>query len=92
MARLAEEQIDEELSKLDGWRRDGDAIVKEYDRGDFAGSVDFVNAIAPRAEDMNHHPDLGISWATVTVTITTHSEGGLTGNDFELARRIDAAA
>jgi 4a-hydroxytetrahydrobiopterin dehydratase len=92
MARLAEEQIEEELSKLDGWRRDSDAIVKEFDRGDFAGSVDFVNAIAPRAEDMNHHPDLGISWATVTVTITTHSEGGLTGSDFELARRIDAAA
>jgi 4a-hydroxytetrahydrobiopterin dehydratase len=92
MARLAEEEIDEQLGKVDGWRREGDAIVKEFDRGDFAGSVDFVNAIAPRAEDMNHHPDLGISWATVTVTITTHSEGGLTGNDFELARRIDAVA
>ena len=92
MARLAEEEIDEQLSKVDGWRREGDAIVKEFDRGDFAGSVDFVNAIAPRAEDMGHHPDLGISWATVTVTITTHSEGGLTGNDFELARRIDAVA
>jgi 4a-hydroxytetrahydrobiopterin dehydratase len=92
MARLAEEEIDEQLGRVDGWRREGDAIVKEFDRGDFAGSVDFVNAIAPRAEDMNHHPDLGISWATVTVTITTHSEGGLTGNDFELARRIDAVA
>jgi 4a-hydroxytetrahydrobiopterin dehydratase len=92
MARLSEEQIDEELGKVDGWRRDGDAIVKEFDRGDFAGSVDFVNAVAPRAEDMNHHPDLAISWKDVTVTITTHSEGGLTGNDFELARRIDAVA
>jgi 4a-hydroxytetrahydrobiopterin dehydratase len=92
MARLAEEEIDEQLGRVDGWHREGDAIVKEFDRGDFAGSVDFVNAIAPRAEDMNHHPDLGISWATVTVTITTHSEGGLTGNDFELARRIDAVA
>jgi 4a-hydroxytetrahydrobiopterin dehydratase len=92
MARLSEEQIDEELGKVDGWRRDGDAIVKEFDRGDFVGSVDFVNAVAPRAEDMNHHPDLAISWKDVTVTITTHSEGGLTGNDFELARRIDAVA
>ena len=92
MARLSEEQIDEELGKVDGWRRDGDEIVKEFDRGDFAGSVDFVNAIAPRAEDMNHHPDIGISWKDVTVTITTHSEGGLTANDFELARRIDAVA
>jgi 4a-hydroxytetrahydrobiopterin dehydratase len=92
MARLTGEQIDDELGNLDGWRRDGDAIVKEFDRGDFVGSVDFVNAIAPRAEDMNHHPDLAISWKEVTVTITTHSEGGLTGNDFELARRIDAVA
>jgi 4a-hydroxytetrahydrobiopterin dehydratase len=92
MARLPEEQIDEQLGKVDGWRREGDAIVKEFDRGDFVGSVDFVNAIAPRAEDMNHHPDLSISWSTVTVTITTHSQGGLTGSDFELARRIDAVA
>ena len=92
MARLPEEQIDEQLGKVDGWRREGDAIVKEFDRGDFVGSVDFVSAVAPRAEDMNHHPDLAISWKDVTVTITTHSEGGLTGNDFELARRIDAVA
>jgi 4a-hydroxytetrahydrobiopterin dehydratase len=90
MARLTEEQIDDELGKVEGWRRDGDAIVKDFDRGDFAGSVEFVNALTPEAEDMNHHPDLAISWKDVTVTITTHSEGGLTGNDFELARRIDA--
>ena len=49
-----------------------------------------MNRLTPEAEDMSHHPDLGISWKTVTVTITTHSEGGLTDNDFELARRIDA--
>ena len=49
-----------------------------------------MNRLTPEAEDMNHHPDLGISWRTVTVTISTHSEGGLTDNDFELARRIEA--
>jgi 4a-hydroxytetrahydrobiopterin dehydratase len=92
MARLTGEEIDDELGKVEGWRRDGDAIVKEFDRGDFVGSVDFVNAIAPRAEGLNHHPDLAISWKDVTVTITTHSEGGLTANDFELARQIDAVA
>ena len=48
-----------------------------------------MNRVAPVAEDMNHHPDLAISWDTVTVTITTHSEGGLTENDFTLAERID---
>ena len=90
MARLSEGDIEERLSGLDGWKRDGEAIVKSFDRGDFRGSVDFVNRLTPEAEEMNHHPDLEISWKTVTVTITTHSEGGLTEGDFELARRIDA--
>ena len=90
MARLNDADIEEQLSGLDGWERDGDAIVKRFDRGDFKGSVDFVNKLTPEAEEMNHHPDLEISWKTVTVTITTHSEGGLTEGDFELARRIDA--
>jgi 4a-hydroxytetrahydrobiopterin dehydratase len=92
MARLSDDEIQEQLGAVDGWSRDGDAITKEFERGDFTGSVNFVNAIAPRAEEMNHHPDLAISWSKVTVTITTHSEGGLTANDFALAREIDAAA
>jgi 4a-hydroxytetrahydrobiopterin dehydratase len=90
MARLSEGDIEERLSALEGWERDGEAIVKRFDRGDFKGSVDFVNRLTPEAEEMNHHPDLEISWKTVTVTVTTHSEGGLTEGDFELARRIDA--
>lgn len=90
MARLSDGDIDERLAGLEGWERSGDAIVKRFDNGDFKGSVDFVNRLTPQAEEMNHHPDLEISWKTVTVTITTHSEGGITDNDFELARRIDA--
>jgi 4a-hydroxytetrahydrobiopterin dehydratase len=90
MARLNDAEIDERLTGLNGWKRSGDAIVKEFDNGDFKGSVDFVNRLTPEAEEMNHHPDLEISWKTVTVTITNHSEGGLTEPDFELARRIEA--
>jgi 4a-hydroxytetrahydrobiopterin dehydratase len=90
MARLNDTQIDEALDGVEGWERSGDAIVKQFDKGDFKGSVEFVNRLTPEAEEMNHHPDLEISWKTVTVTITTHSEGGLTDGDFELARRIDA--
>jgi len=90
MARLNDAEIDERLSGLDGWERSGDTIVKRFENGDFKGSVDFVNRLTPEAEDMNHHPDLEISWSTVTVSITTHSQGGLTDNDFELARRINA--
>jgi 4a-hydroxytetrahydrobiopterin dehydratase len=90
MARLSDAEIDERLVGLEGWERSGEAIAKQFDNGDFKGSVDFVIRLTPEAEDMNHHPDLEISWKTVTVTISTHSEGGLTDNDFELARRIDA--
>jgi 4a-hydroxytetrahydrobiopterin dehydratase len=54
--------------------------------------IEFVNRLTPEAEDTNHHPDLEISWNKVTVSITTHSEGGLTENDFELARRLDGLA
>jgi 4a-hydroxytetrahydrobiopterin dehydratase len=90
MARLSDTEIDERLQGLDGWQRSGEAIVKEFENGDFKGSVDFVNRLTPEAEEMNHHPDLEISWSTVKVSMSTHSEGGLTDNDFELARRIDA--
>jgi len=90
MARLTDSEIDERLAGLEGWERSGDAIVKRFDNGDFKGSVDFVNRLTPEAEELDHHPDLEISWKTVTVTITTHSEGGLMEGDFELARRIEA--
>jgi 4a-hydroxytetrahydrobiopterin dehydratase len=92
MARLSEEEIDDKLAAMEGWERDGNAITKEFDNGDFKGSVDFVNRMTPDAEEMNHHPDLEISWATVTVTLSTPSEGGLTADDFELAAKIDASA
>ena len=89
MARLENGEIETNLEELDGWSREGDAITKEFENGDFKGSVDFVNRLTVEAEEMNHHPDLEISWATVKVTLTTHSEGGLTAGDFELAGRID---
>jgi 4a-hydroxytetrahydrobiopterin dehydratase len=90
MPLLSDEEIGQRLEATAGWEREGDAIRKDFDNGDFKGSVDFVNRLTPVAEAMNHHPDLEISWSTVTVRISTHSEGGLTQNDFELASRIDA--
>lgn len=86
---LTDAEITEALGDLDGWSRDGEAIVREFDRGDFVGSVRFVDSLVEPAEELGHHPDVAISWSTVTVRITTHSEGGLTPADFELARRID---
>ena len=90
MALLSDEEIEQRLEGLPGWERDGDAIVREFDNGDFKGSVDFVNRMLPVAEAMNHHPDLEVSWATVTVRLSSHSEGGLTAADFDLSARIDA--
>jgi 4a-hydroxytetrahydrobiopterin dehydratase len=92
VALLSDSEIEARLASLEGWRRSGEAIAKEFDRGDFVGSVKFVDSLVEPAEAMNHHPDLKISWATVTVTISTHSAGGLTAADFELAAKIDALA
>ncbi len=89
---MSDDQIKDELHNLGGWEREGDALMREFEFANFVGSVDFVNRLTPVAEEMNHHPDLSISWNKVTVQITTHSEGGLTANDFELAKKIDALA
>lgn len=92
MELLPHDEVESRLAGLDGWERDGDAITKTFDRGDFVGAVDFVRSLVGPAEEMGHHPDLAISWSKVTVSITTHAAGGLTANDFELAARIDALA
>ena len=92
MSKLSDEEIEEKLGELEGWERQGEAITKNFDRGDFVGSVKFVDSMVEPAEEMNHHPDLSISWSEVKVSITNHSAGGLTQADFELAKRIDALA
>jgi 4a-hydroxytetrahydrobiopterin dehydratase len=92
MERLDDERIASRLAELEGWEREGDAIAKTFKLSDFVGSVDFVNKLTGPAEEMNHHPDLSVSWNQVRVSITTHAAGGLTANDFELAKRIDALA
>ncbi|MFN8215342.1 MAG: 4a-hydroxytetrahydrobiopterin dehydratase [Solirubrobacterales bacterium] len=90
MALLSDAEIEARLAGLEGWRRSGAAIEKAFQREGFVGAVAFVDALVAPAEAMNHHPDLAVSWDTVTVTISTHSEGGLTEADFELAAKIDA--
>ena len=89
---MSDDQIKDELHNLGGWEREGDALVREFEFANFVGSVDFVNRIAPVAEEMNHHPDLSISWNKVKVSLSTHSEGGITENDFKLATKIDSVA
>ena len=92
MPPMNDEEIQVRLAELEGWERSGDSLRREFRFEDFVGSIDFVNRLTPVAEEMNHHPDLEISWNRVTVSLTSHSEGGITPNDFELASRIDPLA
>jgi 4a-hydroxytetrahydrobiopterin dehydratase len=93
MAVLSDDDIRRALGGLPGWRREGDALVKEFRLdGGFMGSVGFVNRLAEAAEAADHHPDLSISWSTVTVSWSTHSEGGITENDVRMAGEADRLA
>jgi len=72
------------------WRQEGESLVRDYEFKDFAEAMAFVNRVADAAEDANHHPDILVhGWNNVRLTLTTHSAGGLTDNDREMAERID---
>lgn len=91
--KLNDFQIDQQLEKLDGWRRDGDHIVREYHFETFKIALAFVNRVADVAEWMNHHPDILIyNWSHVRLTITTHDTSGLTKKDFDLAKQVGQLA
>lgn len=87
--RLSEEEIQAAMPRVPGWERRGDAIVRSYKFADFKGAMGFVNRVAELAEKANHHPDILIQYSKVTLTLSTHSAGGLTDKDFELAAQID---
>ena len=76
--------------EVPGWTRQGDNIVHTETLADFKAAILYVGAVAYLAEAANHHPDITIEWNKVTLTLSTHSAGGLTDNDFALAKRIDA--
>jgi 4a-hydroxytetrahydrobiopterin dehydratase len=92
MPVLSDAEIAEAVRQLPGWEQRGNSIAKEFAFDDFMGSVGFVNRVAEPAEAMNHHPDLAISWNRVTVSLSTHSEGGVTDNDLRLAAQVDRLA
>jgi 4a-hydroxytetrahydrobiopterin dehydratase len=92
MSTLSDEEIATGLATLAGWERSGDEIVKEYQLGNFKDSVAFVVRLSYEAEAADHHPDLDIRWNKVRVALSTHSEGGLTAKDLELAAAVEALA
>ena len=89
MSRLDDERVASALEGSD-WRREGEAIVRDVECGDFAAAIALVNRVAELAERANHHPDILVhGWNKVRLTLSTHSEGGLTEADLDLAREID---
>ena len=86
---LDDEQINDALSGLTDWQRDGDAIVRTAELPSFPAAIEVVRAVADIAEARNHHPDIDIRWRTLTFHCSTHSAGGITGQDIELAEQID---
>jgi 4a-hydroxytetrahydrobiopterin dehydratase len=93
MARLlTDDEVERQLGDLPGWTRQGDAIVATLDAPDFPTAIRLVDEVAQEAEEMDHHPDIDIRWRTTRWRLSTHSEGGLTQLDIELAHRIAQAA
>ena len=92
MARLSAEEIERRLSELPGWSRAGEAITRQFTFDGFPQAVAFVSRLVPGAEAADHHPDVLINYRRVTVTYTTHSEGGLTAKDFAGAAMADSLA
>lgn len=90
MARLSDEEARKRLSSLKGWTIDGDRLRKQYTLDTFLAAIAFVGRVAELAEAADHHPDILIEYRKVTLTLTTHDEGGLSARDFSLAARIDA--
>ena len=90
---LADALIEAALHELPGWEREGESIVKTYRRRDWPDAIALVNLVAPEAETRNHHPDVSvIDYRFVIFRLTTHSAGGITQRDVDLATRIDELA
>ncbi|MGZ4428032.1 MAG: 4a-hydroxytetrahydrobiopterin dehydratase [Nocardioidaceae bacterium] len=93
MALLTQDQIDDALAgDLTAWSQDGDAITREVEADSFLDGIALVQQVAEAAEEHDHHPDIDIRYTTLTFTLSTHSEGGLTQNDLTMAREIDRLA
>jgi 4a-hydroxytetrahydrobiopterin dehydratase len=86
---LSDIAIQRELGRLAGWSRRGDALVKTYQFARFIQGIEFVVRIARAAETADHHPDIDIRYTKVTCTLSTHSAGGITQKDLDLAAEID---
>jgi 4a-hydroxytetrahydrobiopterin dehydratase len=86
---LEDEEIEQRLDELGDWEREGDEIQKVFEFDDFTAAMSFVNDVAKMADRYDHHPDIDIRWNKVKLALSTHSEGGITTLDFDLANDIE---
>jgi 4a-hydroxytetrahydrobiopterin dehydratase len=91
-SKLSDIEIQRELGTLAGWARKGESLVKTFSFPTFMAGIGFVDRVAVAAEKMDHHPDLDIRYTKIAVTLSTHSAGGITGNDVALAREMEKIA
>ena len=89
-AKLNEAEVEYALANLKGWARTGTAITKTFAFAKFLEGIAWVDRVALIAERLDHHPDLDIRYNKITAMLSTHSAGGLTKLDFELAKEMDA--
>ena len=89
MEHLSIKDIHDRLAELEGWEMIGHEIAKEFNFNDFKEAMDFAQKVGEEAERLHHHPDIFIRYNKVTLTLTTHDAGGLTHEDFKLARIIE---
>jgi 4a-hydroxytetrahydrobiopterin dehydratase len=87
--KLSAEEIENALADLDGWKPENENLKKRYEFKNFAESLAFVNRVGAIAERRDHHPDICFGWGYAEFSITTHDRGGLTENDFALAKEVD---
>ncbi len=92
MAALSKKEIQEKLKEFPGWSHEGKAIRRKFTLASFMPAIELVDKIAQAAEKAGHHPDLTINYNVVGISLSTHSEGGVTEKDFDLARQIDLLA
>jgi 4a-hydroxytetrahydrobiopterin dehydratase len=92
MSKLSASSISRRLASLKGWKLVGESIQKQYTFPDFKAAMFFVNTVAGLAEKAAHHPDITVTYNRVTLSLSTHDAGGVTGKDFGLANAVEAVA
>src|SRR4051794_781997 len=86
---LSDQEVDSALNDIPGWKRVGKAIQRSYEFPDFAKAMEFVNKVAEKAEQADHHPDMDIRYNKVLLALMSHDSGGVTSRDVKMAKRIN---